>query len=361
MDLLKQNSIDTHKAWVEAKRPMQGIIYHNKRTAKAAYKHAVRKNQQDERNNITNALHDALITKENGSFWKVWNSKFEKNTKCASVIDGVTEDHEIANNFAHYFSKTCDVNTIVKNSGFEKTFASRFSSYLGDQYYDKNAINVCIIEEIVDKMCSGKASGLDNLSVEHLKYSHPILISILSMLFNLMLKTNYIPDAFGLGITIPIPKNNSNTKMLSSDDFRGITISPILSKIFENCLLKIINNYIRTSDLQFGFKKDTGCSHAIYTVRSTIEYFNLNNSTVNMCAIDLSKAFDKVNHYCLFIKLLDKNVPRKIILILKCWYDKVFTIVKWNASFSCKVKLVAGVRQGEFCHLTSLLSLLIMS
>ena len=60
-----------------------------------------------------------------------------------------------------------------------------------------------------------------------------------------------------------------------------------------NCM----NKYLCSSDLQFGFKKGYGCNHAIYTVQSTIDYFTLNNSTVNVCALDLSKAFDKVNHY----------------------------------------------------------------
>ena len=166
------------------------------------------------------------------------------------------------------------------------------------------------------------------------------------MLFKLMHQFNYVPNAFNIGITIPIPKSSSNAKVVTSVDFRGITISPVFSKIFESCLLKMANKYLNTSDLQFGFKKGSGCSHAIYTVRSTVEYFNVNNSTVNLCAIDLCKAFDKVNHYALFTKLLDRNVPRTIVAILKCWYSKVFTTVKWNQSFSCKVKLETGVRQG---------------
>ena len=49
--------------------------------------------------------------------------------------------------------------------------------------------------------------------------------------------------------------------------------------------------------MQFGFKKCYGCNHAIYTVQSTIEYFNNNNSTVNICVLNISKAFDKVNNY----------------------------------------------------------------
>ena len=144
---------------------------------------------------------------------------------------------------------------------------------------------------------------------------------------------------------IPIPKNDSNSKILTSDDFRGITISPIISKVFENCLLIIMNEYLETSDSQFGFKKELGCTQAIYTVRSTVDYFTINNSTVNLCTIDICKCFDKLNNHALFLKLMCRNVPRNVILILKCWFTKVFVTVKWKSYLSRTVKLEAGVRQ----------------
>ena len=81
-------------------------------------------------------------------------------------------------------------------------------------------------------------------------------------------------------------------------------------------------------------------------MRSTVDYFCRNNSTVNLCSIDICKAFDKVNNYALFTKLMDRNVPRQLILTLKSCYDKTFTIVKWKECFSHNVRLSAGVRQG---------------
>ena len=60
-----------------------------------------------------------------------------------------------------------------------------------------------------------------------------------------------------------------------------------------------------------------------------------------------SKVFDKVNHYALFMKLLDRNVPLGIILLLESWYSCSLTIVKWHSCLSYLVKLSAGVRQGS--------------
>ena len=54
------------------------------------------------------------------------------------------------------------------------------------------------------------------------------------------------------------------------------------------------------ADTQFGFKKGLGCNHAIFSVRTIVELFVRKGSTINLCAIDLSKAFDKVNLHALF-------------------------------------------------------------
>ena len=48
-------------------------------------------------------------------------------------------------------------------------------------------------------------------------------------------------------------------------------------------------------------------SHAIYSMRCVVDYYVKFGSTVNMSALDISKAFDKMNHYGLFVKLMKKT------------------------------------------------------
>ena len=81
----------------------------------------------------------------------------------------------------------------------------------------------------------------------------------------------------------------------------------------------LINYFLQTSDTQFGFKKGLGCNHAIYSVRTIVESFVRKGSTVhvNLCAIDLSKAFDKVNLHALIIKLMKRNEPIQLLGLLE--------------------------------------------
>jgi len=59
----------------------------------------------------------------------------------------------------------------------------------------------------------------------------------------------------------------------------------------------------------------------------------------------MQKAFDKMNKYALFLKLMNNYCPIAIIIILDCWHSKVFAMVKWECCLSCVFELTSGTRQ----------------
>jgi len=87
---------------------------------------------------------------------------------------------------------------------------------------------------------------------------------------------------------------------------------------------------LETTDNQFGFKKGVGCSHAIYIVYNIVKQATSNGSTVNLCAIDLSKAFDKVNHNAVFIKFMERKIPMILLELLENLFRVCYSCVKWN-------------------------------
>jgi len=90
--------------------------------------------------------------------------------------------------------------------------------------------------------------------------------------------------------------------------------------------------------------KHPSCSHAIYTVREFVDRHVLTGCTVNLCAIDLSKAFDKVNHNALFIKLMERHIPYELIEILENLFHCCHSFVKWHGHQLSKLVLVSGKR-----------------
>jgi len=84
-------------------------------------------------------------------------------------------------------------------------------------------------------------------------------------------------------------------------DFRGIAVSPIISNVFEYCILEQFDKFLTSCDVQFGFKKGLGCRNAIYTVHKIVEN----------------------------------------------WLSSWFACVKWHCSWSLAFKVSSGVRQGS--------------
>jgi len=60
-----------------------------------------------------------------------------------------------------------------------------------------------------------------------------------------------------------------------------------------------------------------------------------------------NKAFDKVNHSRLHIKLMKRNIPVKLLGLLENWLSDCFACVKWHCSWSFVFKVSSGVRQGS--------------
>jgi len=122
---------------------------------------------------------------------------------------------------------------------------------------------------------------------------------------------------------LPPPPNGCRQKVLqnegnktSSDNYRGITLSPVLSKLFEMILLIDLQKDLKSDCLQFGFKKEASCSQAIFTLRSVVEHYCKSGSTVTLCAQDISKAYDRVDQYALLSLLMDRKVPKYFINIM---------------------------------------------
>ena len=97
------------------------------------------------------------------------------------------------------------------------------------------------------------------------------------------------------------------SKKLTCKDFRGIAISSVICKVFEYCMLDKFKKYFTSSNEQFCFKTGYGCRNALFAVRKVVERLNIGDSRANIYAIDLSKAFVKVNHCALYIKLMKRH------------------------------------------------------
>ena len=88
-----------------------------------------------------------------------------------------------------------------------------------------------------------------------------------------------------------------------------------MCKIFEYCVLSRLKICVKFHELQFSFTTGGGCDKAVHVVRSVIEYFNEYGSTVYLSGLDISKAYDKLNHCAILLQMKRVKAPIDIILV----------------------------------------------
>ena len=204
----------------------------------------------------------------------------------------------------------------------------------------------------VDELCkainsskSGKSPYHHGTNSEHLKFGSNHIPIMLSFLFTSILAHGYIPKNFMLSSLVPLVKNKSGD-LTAKDNYRPIAINSVLSKVFEIILLNRYSDIFSTSDNQFGFKKNLSTDICVFMFKEVVEYYRNLSSSVYVCFLDASKAFDRVNHWVLLNKLFVCQVLFIVIRILKFLFTHQTFCVKWGNATSDVFTVTNGLRQG---------------
>ena len=196
----------------------------------------------------------------------------------------------------------------------------------------------------VTKLKVGKATS-SFIKAQHVFHGSPKLMIHLHILFNSLLNHGYVPHEF-LCVTItPIVKDRSGDTA-SPSNYRPITLGELFAQLFENLLLQKFERYLECDSLQFGFNSKHSTAHAIYVLKMCVDYFYKHGSSTYVTFLDCTKAFDKVSHYGLFVKLMQRNVPLPFLRILAYWYLNMKSRCSWNGTLGEYFDVTTGVKQG---------------
>ena len=250
LDKLKSISIDMHNLWRSIGSPRHGVINAARLKSKLDYKQAIKRSAAEFEQTNADELNDHFIHKSTNNFWKCWNSKYKKSLDRPVSVAGKSDPIDIANEFKLHLSN------IFVHSSDDINSVNEYSK-LCDSHKDAvqslPIIEVEVIERCINSLKCNKAAGFDGIVSESLLHCHPSIIIHLKLLFTMMMKHSYIPNAFSAGVIIPIIKDKGGD-LSSVDNYRPITLSPVISKVFESFLLECYSQYMKSDDLQFGFK-----------------------------------------------------------------------------------------------------------
>ena len=167
---------------------------------------------------------------------------------------------------------------------------------------------------------------------------------MLGRIFAACMQHGYIPDEMLRGVIKPELKGNlCKTKAVN---YRPVMKSSMFLKTFEYCLYPVFKNYINIDPSQFGFQEGSSCDFAITILKETVLAYKKQNTNVYGAAFDLSKAYDKINHYKLIEMMIRDKFSPKLIKILEYMVRNTFVSTCYGGIQSHKWKALNGVRQG---------------
>ena len=140
-------------------------------------------------------------------------------------------------------------------------------------------------------------------------------------------------------------KNPKGDRQVSSN-YRQIMVSSSLLKIAETHKLSHLEENISLNKLQFGFSKNSSTTDACFLLKEVVGANMGEKGTVYASFIDLSKAFDMVDHAILIKKLIDSELAIDIVLLIASYIRNQTARIVWDGQRGDFEHINAGVRQG---------------
>lgn len=276
------------------------------------------------------------------SFYKFVNSKrrshsFPNSLKFGTIV--ADNDESISNIFAEFFSTT------YSNTIFDQSIPYPYN------IVEATTINVSIISRstVLENLKSLKntfSPGPDGIPANILKYCADNLSSPLSIIFNKSIRCGYLTPLWKESYIIPLFKSGSK---IDVSNYRGIAKLSAIPKLLEKIITDMLSHQVSSllSCCQHGFRKSRSTITNILELTTVVNEGFRNRMQTDTIYTDFSKAFDKVNHNLLFIKLDAMGFSNTLLSWLKCYLGGRTQRVKFGNALSRKILVSSGVPQGS--------------
>ena len=143
-------------------------------------------------------------------------------------------------------------------------------------------------------------------------------------MFNIVLKSGIFPSKWNTTFQVPLYKNGDP---LNCDNYRGISLTSCLGKVFTGLLAERLQNFLtessKLSPFLAAFRKNHGTNVHIFTLKTLItEYVKRLKSKLFFCFIDFRKAFDGVWREAMFWKLRKLGIGGLFYNVVKNMYSE---------------------------------------
>ena len=297
--------------------------------------------------------------------WKKLGPYITPNKKSALIASQIlihsvlNTDLHLANAFCNYFATITNSFKFIKlqdcRNCVKKFFESnpRLNKFRKGAEFNLPDFNINEVIKGLKALTSNSGKGESDIESSILIEAAETLGKPITQLFNLILKSGMYPDKWKCAHITPIFKGGKKSDL---SNYRPISILSPISKLFESLIATKIMEHLELNfmlhESQFAYRKKTSTEHAVLTM--TEEWRKKLDLGLDVIALflDLSKAFDTVDHEILLDKLVYYNFHPNLISLIRNYLKNRSIKVKVNDSLSERIPINVGVPQGSVSRIS---------
>ena len=315
---------------------------------------------------------DPKVVSDNKRFWKtvkpLFSNKIQSSTCITLLENGIVESDEgkvaeILNNYFVNITETLGIADEHRQEPLNDHMddpclrtVKRFQEHPSIHKIKssvKSTINFSFrkitVEEMLEQLQNldpKKGSPQEAIPAKILKSNADLFRFPLTELFNKLVEESSFPDDLKNADVSSLFKKDDN---MSKKNYRPISLLPSIAKKFERLMHKQLSEFTERffSPLLGGFRQGYNTQHVLLNFLQYCKNSIDNKGLAGAVFMDLSKAFDCVNHGLLIAKLSAYGLNMDALQLIRSYLSNRQQRVKINSSFSDWKEIKIGVPQGS--------------
>lgn len=282
----------------------------------------------------------ALLTNNTKKFWKVVNPTNSSGqsihlTRDDKLLSPSEAAEELNLFFGSVFTEEEPISADLKFDSINATMNDIMITPEG-------------IESAIERLANNSSPGPDGICPKLLKITKPVISRVFEALFQQSIDTGCVPDAWKIARVTPIFKSGDSS---IPSNYRPISLTSIPCKLLEHIISSAVMKYLTKHNYfipnQHGFQRGRSCETQLFELVTDLHHAVHASTIIDAVFIDFAKAFDKVPHSRLLMKLACLNINRNVTNWITNFLCKRYQFVTVNDSSSTLIEVKSGVPQGS--------------
>lgn len=179
----------------------------------------------------------------------------------------------------------------------------------------------------------------------------PVVVGCAQWLLQAMLSSACVPEVMRSSKLVPVPKSLAPTALADRDQYRGISVSAVFSRLLERLMNqrfeRLASRLSLRAPTQCGFRPGYGTLDAIFTLQHLITAAHHDRRRLYVVFVDFKKAFDRVRRDLLLERCRELGVHGPFLDMLVALYEHVCCQVAVNGELGEVFPTASGTKQGS--------------